>query len=368
MVDRTLGMVQMMLCQAKKSGSGELPSSDGESIDFKAIMEAAATAAGKDPTKMPVSTAKMTKTGTAYVTEIEMKMPSQPGGAAGANDPKEKIILTHNPGADSTAYSGTIVIRRDKDFGAQTNTKERILTINYTRSGDSVKYKLLTASINTKISANAVVDGELNLNVATDSGGDYIDPTTTVAFPNANDAASGIMMITYDMNPNTGAGNFAYWVNPGANYSEKPRGFVANVSADATTQLLSGCASSGAFNYGSIRKSIKNAQTIVPDSSFHPFACGSSCSPTSGYFTSSRNSTNYRFYIPATANATDATNWTKSQELTGNQARIARQCFVQGSDGVYAIDTAKTPDSAGFGLFATSDSSLPKPPDLGTID
>lgn len=376
MVDRTLGMVQMMICQAKKSGTSLLPSADGESIDFKAIMDAAATAAGKDPSKMPVSTAKMTRSGTKYVTEIEMKMPSLSGGAAGANDPKEKITLTHNPGADSNTYTGNIVIRRDKDFGAQNSDKERILTINYERSGDSVKYKLLTASLSTKISANAVVDGVLDLNVSTNANGDYVDPTSNNApFAQQNDAASGIMMVAYNMNPNTSAGNFAYWVNPGATFNEQPRGFVSNVSADATTQLLSGCASSGAFSGGSIRKAIKNSLTIKPDGSYHPFACyqnqSSTCNLTSGYYTSTRGTApsqiTLHMYVPSTSNSADADTWTKNQMTSGAQGIVARQCFVQGSDGVYTIDTSKTPDTAGYGLFKQSDATLPTPPDLGTI-
>jgi hypothetical protein len=371
MVDRTLGMVQMMICQAKKSGTTLLPAADGESIDFKAIMDAAATAAGKDPSKMPVSAAKMTRSGTKYVTEIEMKMPSIPGGAAGANDPKEKIILTHNPGSDEATYTGTIVIRRDKDFGAQNADKERILTINYERSGDSVKYKLLTASLNTKISANAVVDGKLDLNVSTNANGKYVDPTNGNAeFAQQNDAASGIMMIGYNMNPNTGAGNFAYWVNPGARFDEKPRGFVSSVTADATTGLMSGCASSGAFSQGSIRMSIKNSLEIKPDGSHHPFACDTSCTLTNGYYASIRSGMNIHMYVPAVQVASVGETWTKKQNTGGNSpdpGLVARQCFTQGSDGVYTIDATKTPDTAGFGLFTHSDSSLPTPPDLGTV-
>ncbi len=367
MVDRTLGMVQMMICHAKKTGSAGIPGSEGETIDFKSIMEAAAVAAGKDPSHMPVSAAKITKSGTKYVTEIEMKMPAQPGTNPGANDPKEKITLTHNPGADATNYSGQIVIRRDKDFGSQSGSKERILTINYERTGDSVKYKLLTAAISTKLSANAIADGVLNLNVGTNASGQYVDPDTNSVFSNQNDAASGIMMVGYSMNLTNGSGNFAYWVNPGATYSERPRGFVSNVTTDANSGLVSGCASSGAFSEGSIRKSIKESLTITPDGSYHPFACESSCTLTSGYYVSSRGGVNIRMYVPSTSNGTNADNWTKKQVTSGATALVARQCFTQGSDGVYSIDTTKTPDTAGFGLFGKNDSSLPTPPDLGSI-
>lgn len=386
MVDRTLGMVQMMICQAKKTGASA-PTSDGESIDFKAVMEAAATAAGKDPTHMPVSAAKMTHSGDLYVTEIEMKIPAKPGTPAGASDPKEKIILTHKPTDAADTYSGTIVIRRDKDFD-NTATKERILTIAYERSGDSVKYKMLTASVNTAISANAVVNGALDLNVSTNASGDYLD-ASGVVYPSQNDAVSGIMMVAYNMNPSTSAGNFAYWVNPGAGYVEKPRGFVSNVTADATTGLLSGCSSSGAFSYGSIRKSIKDGKTIVADGSHHPFSCqnqagggggGSVGSCTSGvsdsvgsYFTGNRNGVAEKNYIPAFADTGAAIvgNWMKEQSTPNGSISgiVARQCFSQGADGVYTLDTAKMSGSgtAGYHLVPVGDASLPTPPDLGTI-
>jgi hypothetical protein len=175
------------------------------------------------------------------------------------------------------------------------------------------------------------------------------------------------MMITYSMNPSTGAGNFSYWINPGANYSEQPRGFVSNVKADETTGLLLGCASSGAFSQGSIRKSIKDSLTIAPDGSYHPFACENSCTLTSDYYVSSRGGVNIRMYVPLTANPTNADTWTKKQITSGATGLVARQCFTQGSDGVYSIDTSSTPDTAGYGLYAKNDAALPTPPDLGTI-
>ena len=381
MVDRTLGMVQMMICQARKSGAAGAPGAEGQTVDFKAIMDAAATAAGKDPAKMPVSKAAMTLTSGKYVTEIEMKMPAQPGGAASDTDPTEKITMTHDPSeTDADGYAGTIVIRRSKDFDG-TSSKERIVTIKYEREGTSVRYKLLTASLSTKISANAVVDGVLDLNVSTNASGEYLDPTTSAPFSSQNDAASGIMMMQFNMNPDTSAGDFAYWVNPGANYGEQPRGFVANVTADATTGLLSGCSSSGAYSGGSIRKSIKTSTPISPDGSYHPFACSSAtgdgrdCNTAAQennlyYFLGKRGSEDLRMYVPTTGGDTaKAATWTSQQTSSGNSGIVARQCFTQGTDGVYTLDTAKMTNAgtAGFELLGSTSASLPKAPNLGTI-
>ena len=238
---------------------------------------------------------------------------------------------------------------------------------------------MLTASVNTAISANAVVNGALDLNVSTNASGDYLD-ASGVVYPAQNDAVSGIMMVAYNMNPSTSAGNFAYWVNPGAGYVEKPRGFVSNVTADATTGLLSGCSSSGAFSYGSIRKSIKDGKTIVADGSHHPFSCnnGGSCAPASdsvgSYFTGNRNGVAEKNYIPAFGAGTSTTiveNWMQQQSTPNGSIPgiVARQCFSQGADGVYTLDTAKMTGSgtAGYHLVEVGDASLPTPPDLGTI-
>jgi hypothetical protein len=279
----------------------------------------------------------------------------------------EKITLTHNPSAsDENAYTGTIVIRRTKDFD-QSATKERILTINYERSNGRVKYKLLTAAVNTDISANAVVDGILNLNVSTNSSGAYVQSNGTV-FANQNNAVSGIMMIGFDMNPDTNDGNFSYWVNPGADYTEKPRGFVANVTANATTGLMAGCSSSGAFSGGSIRKSIKESLAIKPDGSYHPFACNNnSCSlgtdADGSFYEGSRGGQTQNMYVPAVTDNTIGRNWTRDQMT----AYVARQCFTQDSTGVYNIDTTNTPDTAGYQLLQSNSTSLPTPPDLGSI-
>ncbi|NDE16978.1 hypothetical protein EBZ80_18820 [bacterium] len=378
MVDRTLGMVQMMLCQAKKGGQGA-PTSDGSEVDFKAIMDAAITAAGKNPAHMPFNSAKMTKVGDNFVTEIEMKRPSTPNQPPAADDPTEKITLTHKPTKDDNSeFEGSVVMRRSKDFGGA--NMERIITINYVRSGGRVKYRLLTAAMNKDISANAVdADGKLNLNVSTNANGEYVNPATGAAYSQQNDAANGILAVSFNMDPDTNAGNFSYWQNPGGNYNEDTRGFVFNMEADSSG-LLSGCSSSGAFSGGSIRKAMKLGSTIAPDRSYHPFSCGndsgtaqSPCtdaevSPQSdsdgSYYASSRGGQTINMYVPTvgSSSATVADQWTYRQHTSN----VAVQCFTQASDGVYAIDGGAMTNegTAGFELVSSSASSLPTPPDL----
>jgi hypothetical protein len=382
MVDRTLGMVQMMLCQAKKSGQGA-PTSDGGSIDFKAVISAAITAAGKNPDHLPFNKAVMTKTGDNFVTEIESKRPSVPNSPPGADDPTEKIILTHKPtNDDNSEFEGSVVLRRSKDFGGA--NMERIVTINYVRSAGRVKYRLLTAALNKDIAASAVdADGKLDLNVSTNANGEYLNPSTGAPYAQQNDAANGILAIAFNMDPETNAGNFSYWQNPGGSYNEQTRGFVFKMDADSSSGILSGCTASGAFSGGSIRKAMKTSAEIKPDKSYHPFACGNDqgnavapCTDSEGspqnnadgdYYAATRGGQIMRMYVPAVASvsATTARQWTFRQQTTN----VAVQCFKQNSSGVYEIDgTAMTNEgTAGFELVASSASTLPQPPDLSGV-
>lgn len=377
LVDRTLSMVQMMLCQANKSGAGA-PVSDGGSVDFKGIMEAAATAAGKDPSHMPISTAVMTKSGDAFVTEIAMKMPSAPNQPPSDSDATEKIKLTHTPGnADNTEYSGTVAITRDRDFGGQ--TKQRILTISYVRSAGRVKYRLLTASVADHIAPNAIKDGILDLNAGTNDSKQYLDPNGAPY----NEGMANILAVAFDMDPETNAGTFSYWKNPGGSYTEQTRGFIFEMSANSSTGLLSGCASSGAYSAGSVRKAIADGvASFGPDRSYHPFGCGDNgtpvandCSETinspltdgdSKYYNPKRQGEFRRMYIPTVANFDANDSVARKWAFNRGVAYVARQCFTQGSDGVYTIDdNAMTGEgTAGFELLDSNSSTLPQPPSM----
>lgn len=392
LVDRTLGMVQMMLCQANKSGSGA-PVSDGGRVDFKGIMEAAATAAGKDPARMPISTAAMTKSGDAFVTEIAMKMPSGPGQPPSDSDPVEKITLTHTPGnADNTEYSGTVAITRDRDFSGQ--GKQRILTISYKRAAGRVKYRLLTASVADHIAPDAIQDGVLNLNAGTNSSNQYVDAGGTV-YGNQNDGMSGVLAVGFDMDPDTNAGTFSYWQNPGGSYDEEARGFIFKTDANSSTGLLSGCASSGAYSGGSIRKAIKTGTpSFAPDKSYHPIACGdgnngavAGCTtpdinnPTVDnadsalqYYVTAKNDgqsgqTTLRMYIPRVSNYNSSDSAARKWAFQKNENFVARQCFSQNDEGTYEIDDTEMDyqGTAGFELLPSSTDTLPKPPSLDGV-
>jgi hypothetical protein len=341
-VDETLGMIQMMLCQANKAGQG-LPANDGDVLDFKPNMEAAAAAGGKT---MPLTKAQMTKSGSNYVSEVTAQFPL-PGKTELAT---RTMKLTHNPNGDNASYKGVLNITMDKTFGNKPNYKQ-VMSIQYAKVDNKVVYELRMA------------------NVETASIGNAFDTNGVVNFgPATNDKMEAYKYVAFDMNPDSGEGNMSYWHNPGPGMDEAARGFVFNISADSTG-LLKGCASSGAIkdiaagsDLGtSIRKALQNSLPMTPNGFFHPFQAGGLGS--------------FGLTAPSVdaADAELAKTWSGTK-LSGNTQKgpiIARQCFKQASTGVYGIDAEAMAreGTAGYELIdfggpADRKALLPTPPDV----
>jgi hypothetical protein len=333
-VDETLGMVQMMLCQAQKAGQG-LPANDGDVLDFKAGMEAAASAGGK---QMPLTKATMTKSGTNYVSEITAQFP-----LPGQTELATRVMkLSHNPNGDNSAYKGVLNISMDKTFnngGNNGTTYYQMMSIQYAKKDGKVLYELRIANVDSAIKDTAFDgNGVLDLSTSTDN--------KMVAYK----------YVAFDMNPDSGEGNMSYWKNPGSGKDESARGFIFNISADGAG-LLKGCASSGAILGTSIRKALQNGTTMAPSGFYHP-------SQTS---------------FPLTLPTVDATDVELAKKWSGNLSSgndnsgniIARQCFKQAdaTTGVYQIDgdSMAREGTAGYELIDFGGSRkdlLPTPPDV----
>ncbi len=324
-VDETLGMIQMMLCQANKAGQG-LPANDGDVLDFKPNMEAAAAAGGKT---MPLTKAQITKSGSNYVSEVTAQFPL-PGKTELAT---RTMKLTHNPNGDNSAYKGVLNITMDKTFGNDANYNQ-VMSIQYAKVDGKVVYELRMA------------------NVETASKGIAFDTNGVVNFgPATDNKMTAYKYVAFDMNPDSGEGNMSYWHNPGPGMGEAARGFVFNISADSAG-LLKGCASSGAIRDTSIRKALQNSLTMTPNGFYHP---SQSSSPLAAPSVDS-------------ADAGLATTWTSGNN---HGPIIARQCFKQASTGVYGIDadSMAREGTAGYELIdfggpADRKALLPTPPDV----
>jgi len=280
----------------------------------------------------------------------------------------QSYSLNHVPDdTDNTTYHGVISIVRDEPMpGQSAGAPKRYMSLSYTRTADAgvnrLQAELRTANFSSTIEENALnSDGTLNYNAASESQG--------------NEVISGIMQVAFDLNTDDDTGSFEYWQNPGGNYNESARGMVFKLSKNESTGRLSGCGMSGAARQLSIRKAIKDGNSIKPDSSMHPFFYakegnvarpGASCTPSTGpgNCTFTENSVQMASWTIPTfslpANQTAAEDWAKSQ----TSGFITRQCVTQSESGAYEIDTDLIKDTAGYELFKVSekpDFVIPKP-------
>lgn len=322
-VDTALALVTGMLCQAKKDGlATELPGI-GETIDL------APSFANAGQGKLSISTAQISRK------EDKDGNPVYRNDVTVTNEAGHQlqVHLVHSPSADGTS-SGTLWMQRPGNIrlpaGMESDpnnsqNKNDVMSINYANSTNSDGSPRVQLELRRAMLVNSVEPFDANGLV--NYGG--------VAQDASNADIHAIKFLAFDMNPYTNAGNLSYWMNPGGNYNESARGFLFNVADDGGS--LKGCGISGATANVSIRKALaepSDANTLKPVRYWHP-----------------RETQNI------SAN--------KDSRFTANEgSMITEQCFAQGSDGVYSIDTAVTTHARGYDVVATgaSDVTPPSPP------
>ena len=248
--------------------------------------------------------------------------------------------------------------------------QDRYISIEYSKKKDTngknrMIARLLRANLNSLYEDDAFKNGVLDLNVGTNTQGDYED-----FLQNSNAAVNAITMVAFNLDLENGSGTTSYWQNPGSNYSENARGMIFELKANEEG-LLTGCGNSGAASDGptnalSIRKSIKESRELTPLGFYHPALsvrqndseCSySESSDATGEFhrkdCSTRNQA-AQWYKPKIANQVLAEKWVKDQ--TGDI--VSRQCVKQNKAGIYAIDKNIITEDAGFELLESKNSSF----------
>ena len=381
-LEKAMFMVEAMLCQAKKNASANgstlaLPTTAGESLDFTSTLtEAASGTAGMTITLASITKLEDIDSRAVYHNKVSF---TDPGGRT------NEINLVHSPAADGSndTYNGTLWTIESGGSepspggggaaapaagtpatgapaaGSPTpgtpvqpatlvaTTKKRYLHINYAKTSTdgvyNIKAELRRANIADTLDP-ITEDGELNLNIGADFTGTAGSSTYGgYGSTQSNDIIEAIKYISFDMNPDTNAGSMAYWMNPGGSYYENARGFIFNISADTTTELLSGCATTGSAHYLgtptgiSIRRSIYEGGdiTLTPRGYYHPFA---------------------------DQNQTTRTQDTRQPGQHGTT--ITKQCFAQNTAGtLYELDTTLTTSSQGYDIIESGTSDV-APPDV----
>ncbi len=298
----SLGFLGGLLCEAKKAGSDTFSS---------ATVDLAETASGKLPDGLTLSKAEITSLdGGVYKTEIDYSTASQSSS---------KIIFYHKPGeSGNDTYSGVLNFYEGEDQ----NGNNAFRSMSYAKSGSDTSSQRLKIEVRDVRYTNAAGVSDPFL------GDGTLDPNTGVTVNDGNDKLSGVKYFAFDVNPSSFAGSLSFWVNPGGNYEEPPRGFVYETAQDSAGRT-SGCAWSGAFRDTSIRKAIADGSILKP----------TGC------------------YTPQISNGVCGT----SSDKQGND--VWKQCFTQNSSGIYEIDNSKVTDtSAGYDVLPSAPSDTPEIP------
>ena len=342
-VDKTLAMVQGLLCSAKKAAVAAgselvLPTvGDEAGLDMlTAVNSEMPSGRGITMSAAVMSAFENSDGSTGYMTEMTFT------NSEGSTD---VISLRHvPPTTEGGDESGVLTFMRSPngtDNGDQNQqwNKYDVMSINYIRT---------TATDGTEQMQAELRSAMINKSY------EPIDSDGLVAYGNVPDAAQNsdihaIKYVSFDLNPANGAGTLSYWMNPGGNITEAARGFLFNIAAD-DSGVLSGCGVSGAAWGVSIRASLADstgATVLEPTKFWHP--------------------------LPGTnTHANPDTRYVDEDGNSGNL--ITKQCFSQNASGVYAIDTAETTHARGYdvlvgtaaGVEPPSRPEMPPPPPAGT--
>ena len=373
LVDQTLALGMAAICQAKKNDSTVTLPASGQSLDVRTALTGVLGVNGNNANSFSVSAATIERLAEnnsdrpVYRTLIT---------TTDSNSNTRDIGIIHSPAADGTndTYNGTIYVVMTGDLRSARNAsapKSRLLSVTYARTATRIKAQLRTANVAESLAANAITaQGVLDFNTGatfTASEANSSSYGQYTGFTEANDAIAAMTFVSFDMDPSTNEGNLAYWRNPGGNYYENARGFNIQISKDATTSVLKGCATSGAastdFSSGiSIRRFLREGGTLTlsPKGFWHPFfnTASNSGRTVTGPLTDS-GGTYYQFdqsspqqtakwYVPNFTDTTLATTFVTSS----SGSLITRQCFSQNaSSGIYEIDTTNTSAAAGYELL-----------------
>jgi hypothetical protein len=372
-VDRSLGMIQMMMCQAKKAGTATELAAAGDSVDLAEALKA--------------GDAKMVPT-TAKVTRLDDVV----DGANIYKNFKSEVVVTRRDGVtmeitlfhvakdtSNKEFYGVLQLAESLSAkegaaeGADSVTgKKRMMTISYGRDEDdaatpSIAYELRNGIFDSGVAASAFgTDKLLDFNAGASFTGSSSLPAygSYAGFTQNNLAVFGITYIAFAGNPDTNVGTFSYWQNPGSNYTENARGMVAELKL--TDGLLNGCAYSGATGYSpstgfSIRQALKESKTLTPKGFYHPFfssSTGNGTDTVGTYYTKTQGPSTAKWYRP------EAT--TNGLKFVSDQMAnlITKQCYKQdATTKAYLIDTSIITSAKGYDFVETEASkSAIEPP------
>jgi hypothetical protein len=368
-VDRATGLVQTMLCQAKKSDVAFALPAIGEKKDLATSSKSAFGSHAKSVSSATIE--RLADLDGKAVYRSRVVMTDERGSA-------RETRLTHSPTGTTKdgigAFQGSLVSISSTNEGE----KKQVLTIRYLRAekdGKSrLKYDLRMANVHKDVAEAAVGDdGVLDLNHGMDSSNPEKKHAIGGVVQEYNAVFSAIRQISFDIEPSSGEGAFSYWQNPGGNYNEKARGMIFALDRDAAG-TLGGCATTGAAST-SVRSFLHTdtMAQLAPKGTYHPFlgddGAWASVTPTTEGNNQVFTKNGIKVFLPKLADPALAKEFAARQ----NANMVTYQCFVQNSQGFYAIDDAKITEEAGYEVLRTvgnaqDTAKLLPPPVMSEID
>jgi hypothetical protein len=345
-IDQQLDRAQAMACLAKKNGK-TLPAAAGEELDLTSDMQAKRPNDANAPSFTSVKLKRLADNEGKPV--FETRVVSSRGSAS------EELTIVHRPNStsDNVSYNGVISIKRSGE--ANDGGKNMLLSIEYARA-DEGGAKKIRASVRRAMLATSYTEvfdaaGLVNFNTVPENPSGQ-----------SNDHISASSLVEFDVNQADGTGSLSFWKNPGGNFTEAARGFVFKVEK-GDSNLVKGCAITGAARDLSIRKAIKNGTAIKPDGWYHPFFNieGAGSVSNSGDYNYARGSDKW---AKPNISGQLATDFVEKQMGAG----VSRQCFKQDANGNYVIDGSANLGDAGYEIIETTNTAkFIAPPDVAAI-
>ncbi len=309
-IEGGLGIMQAMLCQAKKDGKADALPAIGETLDLATNLQTAVAGRDDAPTITVAKIQRLADVDGKAVYKSSLTFSTKQGMAVEFN-------LAHSPTSAASAYSGVMWIKRSGGPGQGQQGADGIsaLSVQYSREGEGtaarLKMDVLSASLAstfTPFTAEGLVSlpAEKTLD---------------------NSKLSGITRYSFNINPETSEGQLALWKNPGGNYDERARGFIFDVAYDSVSNGLKGCGVAGA-DQSSIRAGIDKSTALTPTAVYTPSICRAD----------------------GQAGPNDNVS-----------AKVWKQCFSQNDAGIYVVDPAKTTDASGFDYIPATEGGLTPP-------
>lgn len=253
-VDRALDTVAGVLCAVKKAGGDTSPPAENVTRDFLADLS---------PAPIGLTKATMVNLGSGlYKTSLALD-----------NDGKKlEMVLVYKKGTNENEGSGIITYKKlapsssslQSDQNNSSNMNQYV-SVEFSQALNDQsrlrnKFEVRIASIEKSLDG-LDSKGIINYDVIPDAA--------------ENSTSNNFEYVQFDIDSESGEGNMSYWRNPGGRLNEAARGFIFNVTADATTGVLSGCGASGATSDISIRGTLASdgsgSTALIPSKFWHPF-------------------------------------------------------------------------------------------------